>query len=231
VVARRDDASGSATRRPLPESGNGREEESLMMKIAVLASGRGSNLQAIMDARDAGDLLAEIALVISDRADAVALERAKKGGVPAVHIDPKQFETKPEFYAAVTQMLKDNGVDLVVLAGFMRIVREPLLTEFAHRIVNIHPALLPSFPGLHAQKQAVDYGVKVSGCTVHFVDAGVDTGPIILQKSVPVLDDDTEDTLSDRILEEEHRLFPRAIRLIAEGKVRIEGRKVVVDGA
>jgi phosphoribosylglycinamide formyltransferase-1 len=126
-------------------------------------------------------------------------------------------------------MLKDNGVDLVVLAGFMRIVREPLLSEFDGRIVNIHPALLPSFPGLHGQKQAVEYGVKVSGCTVHFVDAGVDTGPIILQAAVPVEDDDTEDTLAARILEQEHRLYPKAIRLIAEGKVRIEGRKVMVD--
>lgn len=199
------------------------------MKIAVLASGRGSNLQAIIDAIQAGEVPVELALVISDKAEAMALERARKAGVPAVHIDPKQFDARRDFYAAITQMLKDNQVDLVILAGFMRIVKDPLLSEYANRMINIHPALLPSFPGLHAQQQAVDYGVKVSGCTVHFVDAGVDTGPIVLQKSVPVMDDDTGDTLADRILKEEHRLFPRAIRLIAEGKVRIEGRTVHVS--
>jgi phosphoribosylglycinamide formyltransferase-1 len=199
------------------------------MKIAVLASGRGSNLQAIIDAIQAGELPVELAMVVSDKADAMALERAKKAGVPAVHVDPKQFETKRDFYAAITQLLKDNQVDLVVLAGFMRIVKPPLLTEYSNRMINIHPALLPSFPGLHAQQQAADYGVKVSGCTVHFVDPGVDTGPIILQKAVPVMNDDTGDTLADRILKEEHKLYPRAIRLIAEGKVCVDGRRVYVS--
>lgn len=200
-----------------------------MMKIGVLASGRGSNLQAIIDAIRAGELPVELAVVISDNADAAALERARKAGAPAVHIDPKGFPTKRDFYGEITRLLRAHGVELVVLAGFMRIVKDPLLAEYEHRIINIHPALLPSFPGLHAQQQAVDYGVKVSGCTVHFVDPGVDTGPIILQKPVPVMDDDTGDTLADRILVEEHRLFPRAIRLIAEGKVRVEGRKVYIS--
>ena len=200
-----------------------------MMKIGVLVSGRGSNLQAIMDAGKKGEIPAEVAVVISDKKDAFALERARKAGVPEVFVDPKSFSTKKDFFAEIARTLKGKGVELVCLAGFMRIVRDPLLSEYARRMINIHPALLPSFPGLHGQKQAVDYGAKISGCTVHFVDAGVDTGPVILQKAVEVLDDDTEDSLSERILREEHKAFPEAIRLIAEGRVRIEGRKVCVN--
>ena len=200
-----------------------------MMKIGVMASGRGSNLQAIIDAVETGRLPVEITCVISDNEDAVALERARKAGIRDVYLDVKSFPTRKDFYAKVVETFRNCGVELVVLAGFMRIVKEPLLSAYKDRIVNIHPALLPSFPGLHGQKQAVDYGAKVSGCTVHFVDAGCDTGPIIAQIAVTVKDDDTEETLSERILKEEHKLFPKVIGLIAAGKIRIEGRKVFVE--
>jgi phosphoribosylglycinamide formyltransferase-1 len=200
-----------------------------MMKIGVMASGRGSNLQAIIDAVKAGTLPVEIACVISDSKDALALERARKSGIRDVYLDVKSFPTRKDFYAKVVETFKNRGVECVVLAGFMRIVKEPLLSAYKDRIVNIHPALLPSFPGLHGQKQAVDYGAKVSGCTVHLVDAGCDTGPIIAQVAVPVKDDDTEETLSERILKEEHKLFPKVIGLIAAGKIRIEGRKVLIQ--
>lgn len=199
-----------------------------MHKIGVLVSGRGSNLQAIMDRIADGFLPLEIAVVISDKADAFALERAQKAGIKAVAIARKECASKEEFEAKINAELEAAGCELVVLAGFMRILSADFVNKWQHKIINIHPALLPSFPGLHGQKQAVDYGVKFSGCTVHFVDAGTDSGPIILQKVVPVLDDDTEDTLADRILVQEHIAMPEALKLWAENQLEIVGRKVKV---
>lgn len=200
-----------------------------MHKIGVLVSGRGSNLQAVMDRIADGYLPLEIAVVISDKSDALALERARKAGITAVAIERKACASKEEFEAKIDAQLAAAGCELVVLAGFMRILSADFVNEWQHKIINIHPALLPSFPGLHGQKQAVDYGVKFSGCTVHFVDAGTDSGPIILQKVVPVLDDDTEDTLAERILVQEHIAMPEALKLWAEGRLEIVGRKVKVN--
>lgn len=199
-----------------------------MHKIGVLVSGRGSNLQAIMDRIADGYLPLEIAVVISDRPDAFALERAQKADIKTVAVERKACASKEEFEAKINAALEAEDCELVVLAGFMRILSADFVNKWQHKIINIHPALLPSFPGLHGQKQAVDYGVKFSGCTVHFVDAGTDSGPIILQKVVPVMDDDTEDTLADRILVQEHIAMPEALKLWAEGKLTIEGRKVKV---
>lgn len=199
-----------------------------MHKIGVLVSGRGSNLQAIMDRIADGYLPLEIAVVISDKPDAFALERAQKADIKTVAVERKACASKEEFEAKINAALEAGGCELVVLAGFMRILSADFVNKWQHKIINIHPALLPSFPGLHGQKQAVDYGVKFSGCTVHFVDAGTDSGPIILQKVVPVMDDDTEDTLADRILVQEHIAMPEALKLWAEGKLTIEGRKVKV---
>lgn len=199
-----------------------------MHKIGVLVSGRGSNLQAIMDRIADGYLPLEIAVVISDKPDAFALERAQKADIKTVAVERKACASKEEFGAKINAALEAEGCELVVLAGFMRILSADFVNKWQHKIINIHPALLPSFPGLHGQKQAVDYGVKFSGCTVHFVDAGTDSGPIILQKVVPVMDDDTEDTLADRILVQEHIAMPEALKLWAEGKLTIEGRKVKV---
>lgn len=201
------------------------------LRLGVLASGRGSNLQAIMDAADAGRLEAEVAVVVSDKKEALALERARARGIPAVHIDPRSFASKEDYEAAVVDTLNRHGVELVCLAGYMRIVGQTMLRAFPNRIMNIHPALLPAFPGLNAQKQAVEYGVRYSGCTVHFVDEGVDTGPIILQAVVPVLPDDTPETLAARILEQEHRIYPEAIALYAAGRLEIRGRKVYIKDA
>lgn len=200
-----------------------------MHKIGVLVSGRGSNLQAVMDRIADGYLPLEIAVVISDKGDAPALERASKAGITAVAVERKACASKEEFEAKIDAQLAAAGCELVVLAGFMRILSAAFVNKWQHKIINIHPALLPSFPGLHGQKQAVDYGVKFSGCTVHFVDAGTDSGPIILQKVVPVLDDDTEDTLAERILVQEHIAMPEALKLWAEGKLEIVGRKVKVN--
>lgn len=201
------------------------------MRIGVLVSGRGSNLQAVIDNIESGSLSAEIAVVISDQADAFALERARKHGIPPVHISARGFKDRREAYdALLVQELRKYDVGLVILAGFMRIITRVLVDAFPHRIMNIHPALLPSFPGLHVQKAAIEHGVKFSGCTVHFVDEGMDTGPIIIQAVVPVLDGDTEDTLAARILKQEHKIFSRAIQLFAEGRLRVEGRRVLVDG-
>jgi len=191
-----------------------------MLKIGVLISGRGSNLQALIDAK------LNIAVVISDKADALGLGRAKKHKIDAVHIDPKPFKDKNTYELEVVKVLQKHGVGLVCLAGYMRIVGPVLLEHFKGKMINIHPALLPSFPGLHGQKQALEHGVKISGVTVHFVDEGCDTGPIILQAVVPVMDNDTEETLSARILEQEHLLYPKAVKLFVEGKLKIEGRKV-----
>jgi phosphoribosylglycinamide formyltransferase-1 len=201
------------------------------IRIGVLVSGHGSNLQAIFDNIEQGRLSAEIAVVISDQADAFALERAKKHGIPGVHVEAKGYKNRRDDYdALLVEELQRYNVELVVLAGFMRIITPTLLRAFPNRVLNIHPALLPSFPGLHVQKAALDHGVKFSGCTVHFVDEGMDTGPIIIQAVVPVLDNDTEDTLSARILKQEHVIYSRAIQLFAEGRLRIEGRRVLVKG-
>jgi phosphoribosylglycinamide formyltransferase-1 len=200
------------------------------LRIGVLASGRGSNLQAIIDSIRAGRLDAEIVVVISDNAYAIALERARDAGIEARYIDPGPGKSRlsDEAEAGVIESLEACGADLVALAGFMRILGSRFVRHFKSRVLNIHPALLPSFPGLHSQKQALNYGVRYSGCTVHFVDEGVDTGPIIVQAVVPVLESDTEDTLSERILREEHRIYTEAIRLFGEGRLRIEGRHVII---
>ena len=199
-----------------------------LLNLGVLISGNGSNLQSIIDHIEQGSLKAAIKIVVSNNSDAFGITRAQKHGIPVVVIKNGHFKNKEGFDAELIKTLNDHQVDLVVLAGFMRIITPDFLKAFSGRVMNIHPALLPSFPGLHAQKQAFDYGVKVSGCTVHFVDEGVDTGPIIIQASVPVLDDDSEDILATRILKEEHRIYPEAIQLFAEGRLEISGRKVFI---
>ncbi len=200
------------------------------LRLGVLASGRGSNLQAIIDAIEAKVLDATIALVVSNKKDAMALERANRHGVKGIFLDPKSVAGEPDLRRAydekILEVLKKHEVQLVLLAGYMKIVTTVLIDAYQWRMMNIHPSLLPSFPGLHAQQQALDAGVKVSGCTVHFVTEGVDQGPIIVQTAVPVNENDSVDALSARILEQEHRLYPRAIQLFAEGGLAVEGRKV-----
>ena len=199
---------------------------SVPLVLGVLASGRGSNLQAILDAIDTGRCPARVAVVVSDRKDASALERARRAGVRAVHLDPRAYPDRTAFDAAIADVLDADGVELVCLAGYMRVLSPEFLRRYRSRALNVHPALLPAFPGLHAQRQVLEHGVKVTGATVHFVDEGVDTGPIVVQAAVPVLDDDTEATLAARILVEEHRLYPEAIRLYAEGRLEVSGRRV-----
>ncbi|MBI1734890.1 MAG: phosphoribosylglycinamide formyltransferase [Candidatus Rokubacteria bacterium] len=201
------------------------------MRVGVLASGRGSNLQAILDAAARPDFPARVVVVVSDRERAPALERASATGVRGVFLNPKDFGDRAAFDAALSRVLEEAGVELVCLAGFMRILGAAFVRRWTGRMMNVHPSLLPAFPGLAAQRQALDYGVKIAGATVHFVDEGVDTGPIVLQASVPVRDADTEESLSERILVEEHRLYPEAIRLFAEGRLGIAGRRVVVAEA
>jgi len=196
--------------------------------IAVLASGRGSNLQAIIDNIGKGYLKARITVVISDIGNAYALERAKKHGIEAVFIDPKKFPSKELYEEEVLSILKKHDAELVLLAGYMRVIGKTLLEAYKNRMLNIHPALLPAFTGLHAQKQAFDHGVKVAGCTVHFVDDALDGGPIILQQCVEVKEDDTAETLADRILEQEHKIYPEAVKLFVENRLRTEGRKVKI---
>ncbi len=198
------------------------------LRLAVLASGRGSNLQAIIDAIEQRRLQAVLAVVISNKAEAQALERARKHGAPAVFLDPKATPGREAYDAVILEHLRKHDVGLVALAGYMKIVTRILIDAYAHRIMNIHPSLLPAFPGLAAQQQALDWGAKVSGCTVHFVEEGVDTGPIIQQAAVPVLEGDTAESLEARILEQEHRIYPEAIQLFAEGRLAIEGRRVRV---
>ena len=197
-----------------------------LLKLGVLISGNGSNLQSIIDHIEKGSLKAVIKIVISNNPDAYGITRAKKHGIPVVVLKNGDFKNKEEFDLELIRILESKCVDLVILAGFMRIITPTLLKAFPQKIMNIHPALLPSFPGIHGQKQALEYGVKISGCTVHFVDEGVDTGPIIIQSAVQVFDDDTEETLAARILKEEHNIYPQAIQLFAEGKIEIKGRKV-----
>lgn len=195
-------------------------------KLGVLCSGRGTDLQSIIDAIGRGEVDAEIAVVLTDKPDAFALERAKKAGIKAVCVNRKQYDGREPFERALIAELEEAGVTLVVLAGFMRILTPVFVHHFAGRIMNIHPALLPSFPGAHAHRDVLAYGVKVSGCTVHFVDEGTDSGPIILQAAVPVLDGDTEETLGARVLEQEHIIYPQAIQLYCEGRLQVDGRHV-----
>ena len=199
----------------------------MVVKIAVLVSGRGSNLQAIIDSIEKGYIKnAEINVVISNKADAYALERARSHGVNAVFLDPSEYD-KAGYDKEILNVLKRDNTDLLLLAGYFRLLGNEIIEAYRNKILNIHPSLLPAFKGLHAQKQAFEYGVKVAGCTVHFVDEGLDSGPIIIQSCVPVLQGDTEETLTDRILEKEHIIYPEAVRLFVEGKLKIEGRNVV----
>jgi phosphoribosylglycinamide formyltransferase 1 len=199
------------------------------MKIGVLASGSGTNLQAILDAERAGTLgPARVAVVVVNVPGARALSRAEAAGVPAVLIDHTRFTTRAAFDAALLATLGEHGVELVALAGFMRLLTPSFLSAFPERVLNIHPSLLPAFPGLHAQRQALEYGARVSGCTVHLVDNGLDSGPILMQSTVAVRDDDDEAALTARILAEEHKLYPAAIRALAEGRVRVAGRRVQI---
>lgn len=197
-------------------------------RIGVLVSGSGTNLQAIIDRIEAGEIHAEIACVISNNADAYALERAKKYGIATIIHENRNYADRRAYDTETVEILRNHQVDLVVLAGFMRIVTDVMVNAFPNAIMNIHPALLPAFPGLHAQQQALDYGVRHSGCTVHFVDCGTDTGPIILQTVVPVQQDDTEDSLSARIQVAEHQTFAAAIKLFVDGKLRVSGRHVTI---
>jgi phosphoribosylglycinamide formyltransferase-1 len=200
------------------------------MRTAVLASGGGSNLQALIDTAARGALTpAELVVVGANIAGCGALSRAAAAGIPSFLLHHRDYPSREAFDHALVEALRAHQVELVVLAGFMRILTPTFLSAFPQRVLNIHPALLPAFPGVHAQKQAFDYGVKVAGCTVHFVDSGTDTGPIIAQAVVPVLDGDTEDSLQQRILAEEHRLFPAVVKAVAEGRVRVDGRRVRLD--
>ncbi|MBI2091381.1 MAG: phosphoribosylglycinamide formyltransferase [Deltaproteobacteria bacterium] len=197
--------------------------------IAVLVSGNGSNLQAIIGAIESGRLDAEIRVAISSSSSAYALERCKKHGINSAVHDQKAYASKEEFETAIVQTIIESGAKLICLAGFMKVLSDAFVNKFSGFIMNIHPSLLPSFKGLHAQRQALEYGAKVSGCTIHFVNENLDGGPIILQVPVPILPDDTEETLSSRILREEHKLYPAAIQLFARGKLKIEGRKVLIS--
>lgn len=198
-------------------------------RIAVLASGRGTNLQAIIDAVSAGELAADITCVLSDRPGAMALERAERHGIPARCIDYRGMGDPPRYESELASALEALAPDLIVLSGYMRILPPRIVRRYPLRIINIHPSLLPAFPGLHPHAQALAYGVKVSGCTVHFVDEGVDSGPIIAQTAVPVYDDDTEDTLAQRILQEEHRLYPQVIAKVLAGTLEVAARRVRIQ--
>jgi phosphoribosylglycinamide formyltransferase-1 len=205
------------------------------LRVAVLASGRGSNLQSIIDAIEAGQVQAQIVAVISNKKDAVALERARKHELNDLFVDPKPFAGRQDgreaYDRSLLEVLQQHNVELVLLAGYMKIVTAVLVNAYANRMMNIHPSLLPSFPGLDVQKKAIDWGCKLAGCTVHFVTEGVDEGPIIIQAAVPILDDDTPDTLAARILVQEHKIYPRAVQLFAEGRLRVEGRCVFINAA
>lgn len=196
------------------------------MNIAVFCSGKGTNLQAIIDAIKQGKIKANLSLVVSDNPDAYALVRAKEAGIATVVVDPNNFSNREEFEKKIIEHLERKNIELICLAGFMRILSPSFVQRYKNRILNIHPALLPSFKGAHGVKDALEYGVKITGPTVHFVDEKMDHGPIILQSVVEVKDDDTEDTLAERIHKEEHKIYPEAIRLFVEGKLKIEGRRV-----
>jgi phosphoribosylglycinamide formyltransferase-1 len=200
------------------------------LRLAVLASGRGSNLQSILDGCKKGTVNAEVVVVLSDKKEALALERAQREKIPAFWLNPADFAEKKEFEEGILKVIAEFNVDYIVLAGFMRVFSPVFMRGAKVPIINIHPSLLPAFTGLDAQRQALEYGVRYSGCTVHFIDEGVDTGPIILQAVVPVYDDDTEETLSLRILQEEHQLYPKVIQLLSEGRIHCKGRKVIITG-
>ncbi len=210
-----------------------------MIRLGILASGGGTNLQAVLDACAAGRIDAEVAVVISNVPAAGALDRARRAGVEAVTIPSKGVADREAYDLQLVEALRARRVDLVCLAGYMRIVTPAFLRAFSAtpatrgcpRVVNVHPGLLPSFPGLHAQRQCVEYGARFGGCTVHFVDEGTDTGPVIVQAVVPVRPGDSEETLAQRILEQEHRIYPQAIQWFAQGRLSVEGRRVTVDGA
>ena len=204
---------------------------SKLLRIGVLASGGGTNLQPIIYSVQDGSLAAEIAVVITNIPGAGALDRAHKAGVKTLCINHRDYAQRKDFDTAVVQALQEAKVDLVVLAGFMRIITQTFIDAFPERVINIHPALLPAFPGLHVQQQAIDYGARFSGCTVHFVDGGVDTGPNIMQAVVPIMPNESAETLAARILEQEHKIYPRAVQLIAQGRVRVDGRQVIIDSA
>jgi phosphoribosylglycinamide formyltransferase-1 len=197
-------------------------------RIAVLASGRGSNFQALIDGARSGYLPASITRLITDNNGAYAIRRAKDAGIPASVLDFGSFPGKEAYEEALGKEMEECAADLFVLAGYMRILPAAIVRAFPGRIMNIHPALLPSFPGLHAQRQALEYGVKVSGCTVHFVDEGTDTGPIIIQRCIPVEEEDDDESLAARILVEEHRILTEAVRLFCEGRIRLAGRRVLI---
>lgn len=199
-------------------------------RIACFISGRGSNFKAILDAGKKKEIQGEIVLVVSDNTDAKGLSFTRSNGIRSEVIVQRSGEPRPEYFERIITLLEECAIDLICLAGFMKVLSGNIVSRYKNRIINIHPALLPSFPGEGAQRQAVDYGVKVSGCTVHFVDEGVDTGPIILQEAVPVLDYDTEEALAARILKKEHELFPRAVKLFCSDRLSVEGRYVRVKG-
>ena len=199
-----------------------------MIKLGVLCSGRGTDLQSIIDAIERGELDAKISVVLTDKPNVKALERAELAGIKNICVDRKNFSTRADFEAELLKNL--DGVDLVILAGFMRILSADFVRRYEGRLMNIHPSLLPAFPGAHAHRDVLAYGAKISGCTVHFVDEGTDSGPIILQAAVEVHEDDTEETLAARVLEQEHKIYPRAIKLFIDGQLKIEGRKVRIGG-
>ncbi len=205
------------------------------LRVAVLASGRGSNLQALIDAIESGQVQFQIVAVISNKKDAVALERARKHGLKDLFVDPRPFAGRPDsrevYDRVLLEILQQHEVELVLLAGYMKIVTAVLVNAYANRMMNIHPSLLPSFPGLDVQKKAIDWGCKLAGCTVHFVTEGVDEGPIIIQAAVPILDEDTPETLAARILVQEHKIYPRAVQLFAEDRLHVDGRRVFINDA
>ena len=203
-------------------------KEKMMINIGVLVSGSGTNLLAIIEAVNTGKIDGLIRIVISDKYDAFALRRARFYNIKTNSINPEGFDSREGYDKEIVSILKEKEIELVVLAGYMKILSPYFINAFKDKIMNIHPALLPSFPGLHVQKKAIDYGVKLSGCTVHFVDEGLDSGPIIMQKAVKVKENDTEETLAKRILKQEHKIYPRAIQLFAEERLEIIGRKVLI---
>lgn len=203
-------------------------KNSNLTNIAVLASGRGTNMQSIIDKIESGYLNAKVAVVISDKSDAFALERAKKHKITTLFLDPKKAKSREEYDKLIIKQLEKYNVDAVVLAGFMRLLSKYFVDKYENKLINIHPSLLPSFPGINGYEDAWQYGVKVSGCTVHFVDEGCDTGPIILQKINPIKDDDTFESFKERGLKIEHEALPEALKLFCEGRLKVEGRKVII---
>ena len=200
-----------------------------MRRIGVLVSGRGSNLQALIDAESRGELLGQIAVVISNKSQAFAIERARQVGIPTIVITKSEFPDREEFDEQVAEVLRCYKIDLVVLAGYMRVLTKKFIDEFQGRVINVHPSLLPAFKGVKAQWQAIDHGVRVSGCTTHFVTLEMDSGPIIMQKAVPILPDDTGEALANRILPVEHRILVKSVRLFCEGKLSIERGRVFIE--